>query len=138
VLCLAVACGSDGDRGESRGALITQGVCSRPVPALTDEPVTRERLEAAIEKMRELETAAAAGGAQAANAAFAGDTHAVTHDIDPPLRAADPALAEELCAAVVVIEQQLGGNPDLQVLAREAGKAARSLEESGTVLGVLD
>jgi hypothetical protein len=100
--------------------------------------VTRARLEAAIAKMREVETAAEAGGVQAANAAFAGDTHDITHDIDPPLREADELLAQDLCASIVAIEQELGREPDLELLATRADIAAGLLEDSGRALGVLD
>jgi hypothetical protein len=137
---LAVACGSDGG-GDSTlrpGSSVTPGICSRPLAKFTEQPITKERLDSAIVRMREVESAAAAGAGQAANAAFAGDTHAVTHDIDEPLRDADPALAEELCAAVIVIEQQLGGNPNLPVLSQQAGVAAGLLEEAGPALGVSD
>jgi hypothetical protein len=136
---LLAACGS-GDSNDE--ALIStpdnSAVCSRPVQALTNQPVTRERLDAAIGKMREVQTAAENDGAQAANAAFGGDTHAITHDIDPPLRAADPQLAQDLCAAIVVVEQQLGATPDLRIVGQQASIAADLLQQSGEVLGVYD
>ena len=141
-IALAVACGSgDEQTGGGRTAAPTQdnsALCARPVPALTAEPVTRERLQAAIDKMREVSSAAEAGGTQAANAAFSGDTHTITHDIDPPLRAADQQLAQDLCAAIVVLEQQFGANPDLVVVADQSAVAAGLLEESGRELGVFD
>jgi hypothetical protein len=138
---LAVACGSDGAQNDGDTPARTRdpnGICVRPIAALTAEPVTAERLEAAITRMREVQSAAEAGGAQAANAAFVGDTHDITHDIDPPLRAVDPLLAQELCASILVIEQQLGTEPDLAVVAAEGEVAAGLLQDSGRALGLLD
>jgi hypothetical protein len=138
IAALLTACGSGDDAPTPVPTTDNRALCSRPIPALTQQPVTRERLEAAIVKMREVQTAAENGGDQAANAAFAGDTHAITHDIDPPLRAADAELAQELCAAIVVIEQQLGMTPDLRLVGEQAALSADLLQRSGDVLGVFD
>jgi hypothetical protein len=88
--------------------------------------------------MNEVRRAADSGDAAAARAAFAGDTHDVTHDIDEPLRAADPLLARNLCQSVLTMEEQLARTPDLQAVAAEAGVAAELLRESGRVLGLID
>jgi hypothetical protein len=88
--------------------------------------------------MDEVRQAADSGDAAAAGSAFAGDTHNVTHDIDQPLRAADPLLAHDLCESILSIEEQFGRTPDLQALAAEAGVAAELLQESGRILGLSD
>jgi len=139
----SAACGSNdnepGDTTAPAGPTIDiAGICSQPIPALTAEPVTEARLQAAIDKMGEVKTAAEAGDRATANAAFAGGAHTVTHDIDPPLRAADPLLAQDLCASIVVIEQEFGANGDMRAVAEEADTAAGLLEESGLVLGLFD
>ena len=85
--------------------------------------------------MNELQLAADSGDEAAARAAFAGDTHNVTHDIDEPLRAADPELAQDLCQRVLAIEEQFARTPDLQAVAAEAGASAELLRESGRALG---
>jgi len=142
-ICFTAACGSD---DSEPGPTVTPagpttgitGICSAAIPALTAEPVTEERLLAAIDKMGELKAAAEAGDQAAANAAFAGDAHTVTHDIDPPLRAEDPQLAQDLCASIVVIEQEFGAGRDLGAVAASSETAAGLLEESGRVLGLFD
>ena len=142
-LCLTAACGSDGD---APGVTVTPAsattditsICSGPIPPLTAEPLTEERLLAAIDKMGDVKAAAEVGDQAAANAAFGGDTHAVTHDIDRPLRAEDPQLAQDLCAAVVLIEQEFGAGRDLGAVAASAEAAADLLEESGRLLGFFD
>lgn len=85
-----------------------------------------------------MKAAAAAGDQAAAEAAFVGDAHTVTHDIDPPLRAEDPQLAEDLCASIVIIEQEFGGGSDLGAVVASAEVAAGLLEESGRLLGLFD
>ena len=146
VIGLLVACGSGGseDAGlqartppatapQSTGAA---RVCVAPIPAVTSARVTSARVEAAAAKMNELQLAADSGDEAAARAAFAGDTHNVTHDIDEPLRAADPELALELCQRVLAIEEQFARTPDLQAVAAEAGASGELLRESGHALGL--
>ena len=140
-ICFTTACGSDNNEPSttvtpSSPTTGITGICSAAIPALTAEPVTEARLLAAIDKMGEAKAAAAAGDQAAANAAFAGDAHTVTHDIDPPLRAEDPQLAQDLCASIVVIEQEFGAGRDLGAVAASAETAAGLLEESGGVLGL--
>ena len=142
-ICFTAACGSDDNEPgttvtPSSPTTAIAGICSAAIPALTAEPVTEARLLAAIDKMGEVKAAAAVGDQAAANAAFAGDAHTVTHDIDPPLRAEDPQLAQDLCASIVVIEQEFGAGRDLGAVAASAETAAGLLEESGRVLGLFD
>jgi hypothetical protein len=100
--------------------------------------VTRERLEAAVQKMTEVQQAAAAGDDAAARAAFSGDAHGITHDIDQPLRAADPLLAQDLCASIVIIEEQFNGPGDLQAVSIAAGVATELLQDSSDALGLAE
>lgn len=48
-----------------------------------------------------------AGDRAAADAAFYGETHGFTHNIDPPVRAQDEELAKELCQTVLDVEEAL-------------------------------
>ena len=88
--------------------------------------------------MDEVRQAAGSGDAAASGAAFAGDTHNVTHDIDQPLRAADPLLARDLCESILSLEQQFARPPDLQVVAAEAEISAELQRESGRALGLTE
>ena len=142
-ITLSVACGSDNGESGATSSPATpttdvSGICSNPIPALTSEPVTKERLQSAISKMREVKSAADAGDQATAIFAFSGDTHAVTHDIDSLLREKDRLLAQDLCASIVLIEEEFGGTRDLQAVAPAAEIAAGLLEESGRQLGLSD
>ena len=148
VIGLLVACGSGGseDAGlpsrtpsaTAPQSTDTTGVCAAPIPAITSARVTMARLEGAVMKMNEVQLAADSGDLVAARAAFAGDTHNVTHDIDQPLRAANPELARDLCESILSLEQQFAGSPDLQAVPAESGIAANLLQESGGALDLID
>jgi hypothetical protein len=145
-IALVAACGSDdgdetGEPSPTPSVLqpaATTSVCAGSIPPLTTGSVTKERLETAVQKMGEVQQAAEAGDDASARAAFSGDTHAVTHDIDQPLRAADPLLARDLCESIVVIEQEFNGAGDLEAVAAEAGISAQLLEDSGRAMGLID
>ncbi len=111
--------------------------CDRPVGALTKNPLTAARVESAITGMHRLREAAASKDTNLAQAVFfSGDTHNVTHDIDLPLRSADPDLAKKLCYSVLVLEVQLPGRPDWTVVAREADNSAALLQAAEQKLGL--
>ena len=112
----------------------TTGVCARPIQPLTSGPVTKGRLEAAVQKLNEVQQMADSGDTAAARAAFAGDTHDITHDIDPPLRTADPVLARDLCESILILEQQFSGEQDPQTIAAAAQVSAVLLKDSGRTL----
>ena len=149
-IALFAACGSDGDGDSvllsptpsaprpSATTSVCAGSIGSSIQPLTTGPITKERLEAAAQKMREVQQTAAAGDDASARAAFSGDTHAVTHDIDRPLRAADPVLARDLCESILAIELEFRGAGDLKAVAAEAGVSAQLLEDSGRALGVTE
>ncbi len=130
----ALAGGDDGASGNDATAVA--GACGRPLSALTGNPVTSERISAAAEGMRAVQAAAETPDPQGAKATFFGETHALTHDIDPPLRAVDPELARLLCESVVILEVELATQPDLARVAGAAAASATQLEGAGEALGL--
>jgi hypothetical protein len=112
--------------------------CAQPIGAVTMDPLTEARILAASEQMRETADRAASGDAAAAGAAFAGDAHNITHDIDGPLRQADAQIAVALCESVLAIEIELGGGQDVAVIAEEAERSADLLEDAGRALGIIE
>ena len=111
-------------------------VCDQPLPPLTNQPITQARLSAAIQGMRDICAAAAAGDKDAATRLLGSDAHTVTHDIDPPLRAADASLAKQLCESVVQVEVQIAGKFDAMVIQQQAEASAGYLQQAGQALGV--
>jgi hypothetical protein len=123
--------------GRSGSSAVNPAACETPLPAFTSNPVTGERLEAAVEAMRRVADAAAiADTALAQSLFFTGDTHAVTHDIDAPLRNADLALAKQICASVLVLEAELPGAGNLEAIEREARRTAGLLDRAGDAMGL--
>lgn len=111
--------------------------CRLPVGAATEQPLTPERIEDAIGQLRRVSSLAEAGDLAGAEAAFAGDAHNITHDIDGPLRINNEQLAMDLCLAVSEIERNLGANYDAEVITSRAGESADLLEEGARALGIL-
>jgi hypothetical protein len=113
------------------------GVCDRPLGAVTDQPLTAERLLAAVDTFRQVGGTADSAPPEEVRTLFFADAHNITHDIDGPLRAADADLAVDLCEDVLVLERELAGEFDPAVVQASADGAADTLEASGRALGIL-
>lgn len=124
--------------GGARTATLAERACEQPVAPFTTQPVTPERLRAAITGMGELAGAAGRGDVGGAQALFFGtDTHNVTHDIDAPLGEADQALSKDLCRSMVTLEMQLAGDHDMDIVRREAETSASLLEQAAIKLDLM-
>jgi hypothetical protein len=108
------------------------------VGAVTSQTLTAQRLQNAIGSLNEASSLAASGDQSGAEAAFSGDAHNLTHDIDGPLRAANEQLAVDLCLAVVDIESQTGANYEAAVMESQTAAAAVLIEQAGRELGILE
>jgi hypothetical protein len=119
--------------------VVTSGFdpCAQPLQAITTDQLTVQRLQKAIDDLRAAASFAQNGDQTGAQAAFVGDPHNLSHDIDGPLRAADTDLAVELCQSVVQIELHLGDKYDAQVMQTEATTAADLIQQAGQTLGIL-
>jgi len=112
--------------------------CAFPIGAIGVQPLTDERVVAAVAAFRETAEIARTGDVTGASLAFSGDAHNITHDIDGPLRSADPDLAVDLCESVLEIERQFATTADATVIAVHAESSAGLLEEAGRVLGITE
>ena len=112
--------------------------CSNPIGAVTSDPLTAARLSSVIDTYRQVARDALAAPADELRAAFGGDAHNLSHDIDGPLRRADLQLALDLCHSVLQIEREFAGDYNRDVIAAESLTTARILEEAGTTLGILE
>ena len=114
------------------------GPCAFPIGAIGVQPLTDERVLAAVAAFRETAEIARTGDVTGASVAFSGDAHNITHDIDGPLRSADPDLAVDLCESVLEIERQFATAADTAVIADESETSAGLLEEAGRVLRITE
>ena len=124
-----------GGKGVAQPA--TAASCNKAVPPLTGQAVTDQRLLAAVDGMHQIAQAARDKDIGRVQTLFFGnDAHNVTHDIDAPLRTADPTLARNLCLSVVIVENQMVSSLDTAVIARESDNIAEDLNQARTALNL--
>jgi hypothetical protein len=130
-------------RGILAAVLITTPVatagfdpCAQPLPAITTEPLTNQRIQSAIDQLHQASQLAQSGDKAGAQAAFVGAPHNLTHDIDAPLRGVDGDLAVRLCQSIVAIELHLGDKYDAQVMQTQASTSADLLARAASALGI--
>jgi hypothetical protein len=112
--------------------------CEGPIGAVTDHPLTADRINGVILAYQDLTRRAPEAAQGELQEVFAGDAHNLSHDIDGPLREVDPALAVDLCNSVLVLEREFAGDFSRDLIAIEAEKTARILEEAGQAMGILE
>ena len=110
-------------------------VCLGTIPALNAEPLTDSAFKAADSDLATVVELASGGDVDRAQAAFVGP-HALTHNVDGPLRQADEALAIRLCNEVVIIEEELVAGRDPSVVAEQARKIRETLSAAAAALGM--
>jgi hypothetical protein len=110
--------------------------CGQPLGAVTNKPLTAQRLPSAIGQLRQVSALAESGDKAGAEAFFAAEAHNITHDIDGPLRNNNEQIAIDLCLAVTEIERNLGVNYDAGIVASKASEAADYIEQGGRALGI--
>ena len=138
VVLSAPACGggrSDPPPGAANGEPTPFEVCTRTIPSLTDQPLTRSTFEAADDDLSAMIDLAEASDVTGAQVAFF-EPHNLTHNVDGPLRQVDEALAIRLCNEVVIMESELAGNRDPSVMAEQARKIREILAAAAAALGV--
>jgi hypothetical protein len=111
--------------------------CVGPLGAVTNEPLTAQRLQAAIDTTRRLSAEAATGDQNGLKVLFFGDAHNITHDIDGPLRQADEQLGIDLCNSVLQLEREFSLSFNRRVIADKANETADLLGQAGQTLRIL-
>jgi hypothetical protein len=109
------------------------GTCDQELPPLGASEISQGAFDEEDEGLTRVIAFLNAGDRAGAESAFFGPVHNFTHNIDPPVRQQDPAVAKELCEAVIVVETtvQLGESSaklaaeiqDMQNLIRDAAEA---------------
>jgi len=108
-------------------------VCLGTIPALNAEPLTGSVFKAADSDLATAVELASGGDVDGAGAAFVGP-HALTHNVDGPLRQADEALAIRLCNEVVIMEAELASNREPSVVVDQARKIRETLSAAAAAL----
>src|SRR3972149_9605958 len=132
----AVLFAFSGRNGEGPTYQLTPfAVCLVTIPALNAEPLTDSAFKAADSKLATVVELASGGDVDGAQAAFVGP-HALTHNVDGPLRQADEALAIRLCNEVVIMEKELVSNREPSVVVEQARKIRETLSAAAAALGM--
>lgn len=134
---LFVASSLSSDNNNRDSAQAGSAACMRELPPLSDVPVTAARIGAAADNLRLVADAAERGDLAMAQTLFFGETHNLTHDIDPPLRTADEPLATNLCDSILTLETQLPSGTNLGLIQASAEAGAEQLDRARDVLNGL-
>jgi len=110
-------------------------VCSRGLSPITGQPLDDARFAAAIDGLALLQAGADDGDFERVPVLFFADAHGVSHDIDATLRPLDSRLATDLCESIVILELEIAGDLNADTVVREAGTAARLMEEARILVG---
>ncbi len=111
------------------------GTCDSPLPPLGESEVSQLGFQTEEVGLTRVVQAATVGNLQAAEAAFFGNVHNFTHNVDPPLHAVDEGLAKELCEAVIDIEDALVPPVDIGSVAADATRIGEPLRDAAEALG---
>ena len=110
-------------------------VCDNPLAPLGESDISELGFHAEDAGLARVVQAASEGDLEAAEAAFFGDVHDFTHNIDQPLREVDEALARELCGETIEIEEELAIGQRVSVIAGLATRMRELLQDAAEALG---
>lgn len=110
------------------------GTCDQELPPLGSSEISQRAFDEEDEALTRVIAMLNAGDRAGAESAFFGPPHNFTHNVDPPVRQKDSALAKQLCEAVIVVEEGLAtpsrpssqiaaGIQDMQILIRDSAEA---------------
>ena len=111
------------------------GTCDSPLFPLGESEVSQLGFQTEEVGLTRVVQAATVGNLQAAEAAFFGDVHNFTHNVDPPIREVNEELAKELCEAVIDIEDALVPPVDIGSVAAGATRIRELLRDAAEALG---
>jgi hypothetical protein len=109
--------------------------CDRPVPPITGNPVTDDRVLVAIDGLQQMVDSANRGDVTEVQSIWlTADVHNLTHDIDRPLRNVAPDLAKSLCEKVLALENVMVGEIVAERVAADAASIGEILQQARALL----
>jgi len=109
------------------------GTCDQELPPLGSSEISQSAFDEEDAALTRVISMLNVGDREGAQSAFFGPAHNFTHNVDPPVRQKDQALARQLCEAIVIVEEgfplglassQLAtGMQDVQNLIRDSAEA---------------
>lgn len=131
IVVMAVLIIQGGFSGGSGG-----GSCDKPLASLGQSPVTAEEFQAVDDGLEQVVAAANLGALAGAENSFFGRVHSFTHNVDPPLRQTDPALAKTLCRGVLALENEFSIGRRTETIATEAESVRQILRQAASLMGL--
>ena len=119
--------------GDSGGG--ANNACDNALAPLGASEISQAGFQAEDVGLTSVIAAATAGNLSAAEDAFYGTVHNFTHNVDPPIRAVNEALAKDLCNSVIHIEEELAIDRRVDVIASDAARIRELLRDGAEALG---
>ncbi len=113
-------------------------VCDNPLAPLGESEISQLSFQTVDVGLTMMAEATSVGNLDSATEFWYDDdsqVHDFTHDVDAPLRDADEELADELCEAVVNLEEELALDRRPSVVARQATRIRDILRDAAEALG---
>jgi hypothetical protein len=111
------------------------GTCDRELSPLGASEISQNAFDERDASLTSLIALLNAGGrADDESDFFAEEMHNFTHNIDPAVRQQDPALARELCEAVIVVEDAFPSESSSQI-AQDIARMQDPIRDSAEALG---
>ena len=115
-----------------------RSVCENPLPSLGESDISQLGFQTEDVGMAGVIQAGSAGDIAAANETFYAnnrEVHDFTHNIDAGLRLVDEVLAEDLCKAVIRLEEEFQLDRRPEVIVAEATLIRDLLRDAAEALG---
>lgn len=111
------------------------GTCGRALPPLGRSEVSEQTFRDEDAALGRVLALLGSGDVSGAESAFFGPTHNFTHNVDPPVRERNEALAKDLCQAVIDLEDALAFDTGAVKITFALQKVRDLLRDSAQTLG---
>lgn len=111
------------------------GTCDQELPPLGSSEISQSAFDEEDDALTRVITLLSTGDREGAESAFFGPVHNFTHNVDPPVRQKDEAVAKALCEAVIVVEDSIALRRASSQLAAEIQDMQNLIRDSAEALG---
>lgn len=111
------------------------GTCDQELPPLGVSEISQAAFDNEFESLTRVIDFLNNGDRAAADASFYGETHGFTHNIDPPVRQQDEALAKNLCRTVLDVEEALFETSSTSSIALLMAELRTLVQDAAVALG---
>ncbi len=109
--------------------------CDRQLPPLGSSEISQRAFDEEDDALTRVITLLNTSDRDGAESTFFGPVHNFTHNIDPPVRQKDEALAKALCEAVVIVENSIALDRASSQVAAEIQDMQDLIRDTAEALG---